>query len=220
MLSFFKELDEFRGGGGEAVAAGKTTIWDNLPKMLTGLAALGSVIVSGMHNAAVLKTGQGTPIQAQIAPPETEGEQPALQIPGGQPDPNNPMAQYHRFLEGIRVPMLGMMNDETRETPGADFADWLMESQGGGPQGRQFYEGLKAQGPDSIKALFQSYPPLWSQLAQMEAKFDVFMEGFFSHDEIRQQEIEAEQQEQSVARPVRKVRTMPAANSQQTEPAA
>jgi hypothetical protein len=208
MLSFFKELDEFRGGGEGAVA--KPTMWDNLPKIFTGLAALGSVIVTGMHNAAVMRTGQGTPVQPQLAPPE-ETEQPALQIPGQtQLDSKNPMAQYHRFLEGIRLPMLGMMNDEGRETPGADFADWLMEAQGGGPQGRQFYEGLKAQGPDAIKALFQSYPPLWNQLAQIEQKFEAFMEGFFNHDEIRQAELQLEEVEQPVVRPTRKVKVMQA----------
>jgi hypothetical protein len=157
-----------------------------------------------------MKTGQGTPVQPQLAALE-EGEQPALQIPGQtQPEPGNPMAQYHRFLEGIRLPMLGMMNDESRETPGADFADWLMEAQGGGPQGRQFYEGLKAQGPDSIKALFQSYPPLWSQLAQIEQKFEAFMEGFFNHDEIRQAELAAEENPPEPVRPTRKVKVMQA----------
>ena len=206
MLSFFKELDEFRGGGDSAPA--KTTIWDTLPKIFTGLAALGSVIVTGIHNANVMKTGKGTTMQPQLPAPENEGEQPPLQIPGQtQPDPANPMAQYHRFLEGIRLPMLGMMNDEGRETPGADFADWLMEAQGGGPQGRQFYEGLKAQGPDAIKALFQSYPPLWNQLAQIEAKFDSFLEQFFQHDEIRQAELASEEEPEPV-KPVRRVKVM------------
>ena len=214
VISLTKELRGEFGGEGEAVAV-KRSAWDIVPQIIQGLAALGSVIVTGMHNAAVLRTGQGTAVTAP--PPQIEpGDETAAALPGQPSAPGNVMAQSHQVLQIIGPPMLGMMMDQERDTPGADFADWLMEWRGGGAQGRQFYETLKAQGPDMMLALMKSYPPLWSQLAPVQQKFEAFLDEFFRYDEIRQAEL-ASEEEPELAKPVRRVKVM---TPTQTQPGA
>ena len=129
----------------------------------------------------------------------------------GQTEVQNPQAQFHQLLQVIGTPMLGMMMDPERETPGADFADWLMEWRGGGPQGRQFYETLTAQGPDMLMTLLKSYPPLWNQLMPIQEKLKIFIDQFFQHDEIRQAEMADEEPPEPAPRPrVRVIKTEPA----------
>ncbi len=73
--------DDNGGGGGSS--------WtEHLPLIIQGLGVLGSVIATGLHNLAVIKSGQGVPMQPPgpdaILTPEQQAEMRAHGIPVGQ----------------------------------------------------------------------------------------------------------------------------------------
>ena len=136
-------IEENSGGG-----------WtEHLPVIIQGLGLLGSVIASGLHNLAIIKSGSGTPVAppgpGQILTPEQQAavKQAGFQMPQSQPqpgfqpqpqpgfqpqpqpgDPNNmdlnPFAEYHSFLRTLQPSLLRAFNDGV---PGHEYAETLVD---------------------------------------------------------------------------------------------
>lgn len=90
---------------------------------------------------------------------------------------------FMRMIEGSIKKHLNEW--EQRDYPGADFADWLIDSQ---LDGRNAYDQLKAAGPDILTAQLQTYPPINEIITGMPDKFRTFVQQFLDRDAIRKQE--------------------------------
>lgn len=209
-----KEMTEVKEMMREALGleenSGSSGFVEHLPTIIQGLALLGSVVVSGLHNLAVLKTGTGAP----MAPPSPEqiltqeqreavhnaGFTPAQPQPQpGQPqgdDMNiNPMARYHEFLGKLKPSLLKAFNENL---PGHEYAELLVELGdnglfGEGSSGRQIYDTLLESGQVSVDMLVKTYPPIWEVVNKTPKKWDKFLSDFFNADAIFAQMQEQEE---------------------------
>lgn len=205
MKEVMREVLGIEEGGGSSTTS---SLVDNLPTIIQGLALLGSVVVSGMHNLAILKTGQGVPVPPPgpdkiLTPDQQEAvrsagfDMPPQPNPGtpnaayqGQPgDPNmpiSPFAQYHGFVEKMRPSLLKYFQEGSS---GAEYAEALIELADGGlfgPEatGRQIYDMLQEKGIELIGALIRSYPPVWNVVKETPKKWEKFLGEFFDADRI------------------------------------
>jgi hypothetical protein len=112
------------------------------------------------------------------------------------------VAFFLRMIEGAIKKHLNEW--EERDYPGADFADWLINSQ---LDGRNSYDQLKAAGPELIVAQLSQYPPIASVMVDQNGavtqKFAIFVQQFIERDDIRQrQRDEEDEDEEDEATPV------------------
>jgi hypothetical protein len=156
------------------------TISRNAPQIIT---AVGGLFQSLSYSAAILmkKPGDPTPAppQAPAPPPPTN----VLPTNDDQPDPNF----FFRMIEGSVRKHLNEW--ETRDYPGADFADWLIDS---AIDGRMTYEQIKNMGGEFLLQNMNTYPPLAKVYNAMPQRMIEFVNQFIARDEIRKKE-EAEE---------------------------
>lgn len=118
-----------------------------LPTILQAVTVLGSVIVSGLHNLAVARTGQGVPVAApspnailtpeQLAAVQQGGQtvpMPGAYQPGSPIHPPQPAAaageetaslqDFYAFFRKVETPLLRVFNEGGT---GVDFAEVLVE---------------------------------------------------------------------------------------------
>jgi hypothetical protein len=199
-------------------AADKTPSWvEHLPLIIQGLSVLGAVVANGLHNFAVIKTGQGVP-----APPPgpdavlSEEQKDAMRERGipvaGPPQPYSPgqttgggptmentdmLTQYHQFLGMIQVPLLKSFQEGES---GDEFAEKLMllgDNGVFGPnlQGRQVYDMVTSNGKPTIMSLIKTYPPIWTIVKLTPDKWEKFMTDFFDAERLIKERWEAEEAE-------------------------
>jgi len=199
-------------------AADKTPSWvEHLPLIIQGLSVLGAVVANGLHNFAVIKTGQGVP----AAPPGpdavlNEEQKEAMRERGipvaGPPQPQfagqpaggaatmgdiDMLTQYHQFLGMIQIPLLKSFQEGES---GDEFAEKLMllgDNGVFGPelQGRQVYDMVTSNGKATIMSLIKTYPPIWNVVKLTAEKWEKFMTDFFNAETLIKARWEAEEAE-------------------------
>ena len=192
-------------------------IQENLPLIIQGLSVLGAVIANGLHNFAVIKTGQGVPIQ----PPGpdavlTEAQKEEMRERGipvagppqpqyaGQQEQSRPtmegsdmLSQYHQFLGMIKIPLLKSFQEGES---GDEFAEKLMllgdnGHFGEGMAGRQVYDMVTSNGKATIMSLIKTYPPIWGIVKTTPDKWEKFMTDFFDAERLLKEKWEEEERE-------------------------
>ena len=194
-------------------------ILENLPTILASVTTLGTLVVTGMHNARVMATGEGQ----TVAPPPQTGilpfqappfpgvgvgaaqpqSVPQMQIPQTQAPPAaaNPQMELQQrafaFAAQITPSLLGAF--ERNET-GYDFAELFIKYYG--RSGEFGYESLKTSGQQSQDAPFNPldnaqalarflavYPPIWTKIGN-DKRLPDFLLQFVSYDEfLRAQDV-------------------------------
>lgn len=150
--------------------------WWARPAM-TLAASIPTAISYAAYNAAVAKTGTGTP----ALPPQQPGE--GEEIEDGAPALNQGAPQgtavnpYIQFLQSIHKPLVNAVD---QNLPGFVFAGNLVLSNGWG-----IYDQLHAAGKDQILTLLQSYPPVWQDVIKMP-RFNEFLDEFLDRDKVAQ----------------------------------
>jgi hypothetical protein len=190
-------------------------IQENLPLIIQGLSVLGAVIANGLHNFAVIKTGQGTPIQPPgpdaVLTEDQKEEMRARGIPvagppqaqfTGQPEQSRPtmegsdmLTQYHQFLAMIKIPLLKSFQEGES---GDEFAEKLMLLGDNGHfgenmQGRQVYDMVTSNGKATIMSLIKTYPPIWGIVKTTPDKWEKFMTDFFDAERLLKDKWEEEE---------------------------
>lgn len=155
--------------------------WEKyIPMLMTGLSIVVPAISNAFYNAAVSRVGQGVPIAPPSPPPpssmptaEEEDQQTQAQYQE-QPQPGQgaSMNPYGGFLAKIEKPLLTHLR---QNATGGDFADWLIRSD---DNGQLIYEALCEQGKEAVLRMLSMYPPIWSMVQGIPAKFDAFLDEF------------------------------------------
>lgn len=150
---------------------------------------------NAMYNAAVAKTGVGTPTIPTAPPQAALPQQP-------QPNPQPPVPEYtlteeqkqfapfHPFVAMMQPAIIKHLMDESLD--GYTFAQWLIESS---TDGRSHYDQLRSAGKDNISLLMKSYPPLWTVIAPSAWRLDKMIDEFVAYDETKAAE-EGEDEEE------------------------
>lgn len=127
---------------------------------------------------------QGPPQMNQSAPP----------LPGAPPNAAPPaMDDTMYFLRMAEGSIRKHMNEwGNRAFPGADFADWLIDSS---LNGRMQYDQLRNLGGDALMNTLQGYPPIAEIMAAVPDKFSMFVQQFIGRDEIRKKEEDEDMEE-------------------------
>jgi hypothetical protein len=167
------------------------------PAILQGLGSLASSAAAAWHNAAVARTGQGTPIAVPISLPEAEAPQGELSA-AAVPAPEQSAAEQARQTQAAQLSAIRQAIDELKAPlllalnegqSGDGFAQTLIEF-----RGRIAYEQLHGLGRDGIIVLLQTYAPdVWRVVVAMPERFESFVREFLNADElIAQREAEEE----------------------------
>jgi len=134
---------------------------ENLPTLVSSAVTLGTIVINGMHNAHVMKTGEGQttgmpvpntsllPFQAPPFPsptPTASATQPQQQLnpqpqPHGMPQQENPQMKALNFLQQITH---GLLNAFEHAKTGYEYAELFIDSYG--RTGEFGYEALKMAG--------------------------------------------------------------------------
>lgn len=192
---------------------------NNAPGILTAIGGIVSGIAAAAHNAAVARTGQGTPIPV---PPPAPIPQPGELAPGSMEtttaqgvSPEVQM-QIHQQVQALTGPLVKALNEDKT---GDEFAEILIEY-----AGRNTYDQLSALGKNGILMLLQVYArEVYALVMSMPARFDGFLDEFLDYDALNEQEEEAKRRagkkiKAVKAKPV--VGSKPEAGAQEPQPAA
>jgi hypothetical protein len=111
-------------------------------------------VSTGIHNAAVLKTGAGAPAAPQTTTTQAVPTLQPGQIPQPQGDPEvMRMQMYARMLQN---PMMEALQNHV---PGHKFAGWIMMQ-----YGEPAYRALVEQGEQGLLKILQAAPDVWTAL--------------------------------------------------------
>lgn len=185
------------------------SILNNLPTILSAMTTIGTLVVTGMHNAQVMKTGigetaapppaPGTGLLPFQAPPFMPNPQPSANPQlQSQPAPlqqENPQMKALNFLQQLAPGLLGAFE---RVETGYEYAETFIKSCG--RTGEFGYEALKMAGSappfgdpaqgfnplGSAKVLAQllsMYPPIWGKVGN-DPRLTDFLMQFVSYDEF------------------------------------
>jgi hypothetical protein len=193
-------------------------ILENLPGIMTTLTTLGTLVVTGMHNARVMSTGEGQtiappapqtgllPFQAPPFPGPNPNPQHQMHAPPAQQQPQtmpqvDPMAmQQQRAFAFAQQITPGLLGSFERNETGYDYAELFIKAYG--RSGEFGYENIKTSGQqspdapfnplDNARALAQflaMYPPIWTKIGNDKRSGD-FLLQFVSYDEfLREQDV-------------------------------
>lgn len=188
------------------------SIFGNLPAILSAVTTIGGIVATSLHNAAVLKTGEGAaiappqgvllPHQAPPFPGPTQAQfQPHMQMQQPNPQPQQQQQgdpqrmKAFDFLSQITPGLLGAFD---RAETGYDYAELFIKTYG--RSGEFGYEMIKLSGtlppfgnpaqgfnPEgSAKVLAQlmsMYPPIWGRLGN-DPRLEGFLIQFVSYDQF------------------------------------
>lgn len=170
------------------------TLVENAPALLQGLGGVVSGAAAAWHNAAVVRTGQGTPIPVTL--PTATAESPA-EIPPpatGTAEQQQEVRNMLDQLQMLKAPLVKALDDGKT---GDEFADDMIEL-----MGRSMYDQIREAGKETLYKILQLHlPDVWRMAQGMPQRFDRFIDQFLSRDEILVQE---EAEAQATQKPARK----------------
>lgn len=158
------------------------------PAILQGLGSLASSAAAAWHNAAVARTGQGTPIAVPVLIAEPEVPQAELP-PGAAATPAESPEEIQRRTQQAQLKAMQTALRELEEPlnkaleegqTGDQFAENLI-----GYKNRLAYEQIRELGREMIVILVQSYlPKVWETILRAPQHFETFISEFLNADEL------------------------------------
>ena len=130
---------------------------------------------SMLHNAAVMFSGQGTPVPPPDLNPEVvEAENQPAAVEAAEEEE---VFSKSRIAQEIAAPLIDALNKQHK---GFQFAaGMILTPRIMGFPGRVVYEMAIEEGQDGLLAILQSYPPLWQKLIQIPRQLEQFIREFF-----------------------------------------
>jgi hypothetical protein len=166
LLGIKDKLDALTGGGDASPIPG----W--VPYALQGVKIVGDVAANIMHNAAVAKLGQGSP----VSPPSTSAEPAELEEGSGE-QADGQFAAYARQIHPLLKDALA------KGMPGYEFAARIIIQMGGNSQA---YDFVIQDGVPGLMKFLQSAPEVWATMQQygQNRQNEIFMDQFCNRENV------------------------------------